>query len=96
MDAIKENEFYLGKKIIGCENIIDFRTNEVVSVRTRYCGVIKKIENGIVYIFDKSNPENYQNYSIKYTDFCKWVLQGLYKIRAVKPDYARSHGSYQY
>jgi hypothetical protein len=80
---IQENSFYLGKKIIACENIINFSTNKIVRVRTRYCGVIEKIENDIVYIYDKSNPINYQNYSLKYSDFCKWVLQGLYKIRTV-------------
>lgn len=84
MLEIKSNEFYLGKKIIACENIIDFRTDKVITVRTRYSGVIEKIEEEKVYIFDKSNPVGYQNYAIKYSDFCKWVLQGLYKIRAVK------------
>ena len=83
MTKIREKDFYIGKKIIACEDTMQFSSGKKVYVRTRSIGIVEKIENGIVHIFDKSNPRGYQNYSIQYSDFIKWVTQKLYLIRSV-------------
>lgn len=48
-------------------------------------GIIKSIDlnSGTVYIYDKNNPNGYQDYKISYDDFVTWVERGLYTLRLV-------------
>ena len=48
-------------------------------------GIIKSIDldNGVVHIYDKNNPNGYQNYKINYDDFVAWDERGLYTLRLV-------------
>ena len=48
-------------------------------------GIIQSIDlnNGVVNIFSKNNPNDYQNYRISYDDFVKWVESGTYTLRLV-------------
>lgn len=72
----------IGKKIMAYDNIIDFRTNEIVG-RSRgvNCGVIEEINEEKVKVFDKSNPIGYQNYELKRKDFDKWVQEKTYVLK---------------
>ena len=49
--------------------------------RYRFGGIITKIENGLVYLNDETNPRGYQLYTVKEDKFNKWVNDGLYKLR---------------
>lgn len=79
MSKLKNNDFYVGRKIMAYEEIRRFSDNKFITNRGRGIGVIEKIENGLVYIYDKTNPINYQNYTIEFDKFKKYIENGLYK-----------------
>lgn len=44
-------------------------------LKREFIGIIYKITCDYVYINNKNNPLNYQNYKIKLTDFKKWITE---------------------
>jgi hypothetical protein len=60
----------IGKKIMAMDK-----------TRRRNIGVIDEITETEVKVFDKNNPQGYQNYTLARSDFDKWVEQKLYVLR---------------
>lgn len=72
----------IGKRILAGEPIYQFSTGKLVGWTRRRCiGVVKEIDNGHVYVYDRTNPEGYKNYELSLTDFCRWVHEKLYVLR---------------
>lgn len=49
--------------------------------RSRNLGVIQDIDNTIVKVHSKENPEGYKDYELNRSDFDKWVEKKLYRLR---------------
>jgi len=54
---------------------------DVNSKKAIFGGVVQKIENDLVYIYDNSNPRGYRNHVYNLNDIKKWIAMGLMKFK---------------
>jgi len=72
----------VGKRILAGEPIFQFSTGKMIGWTRRRCiGIIEKIENSRVYVFNSKNPEGYQRYELSADDFKQWLLDKSYVLK---------------
>lgn len=77
-----KNNKYIGKKIMVGEPLYSFVTDELIGwTRRRYMGIIESMTDTEVIIYNYKNPTGYRQFSIKKSDFDKWVVEKLYIIK---------------
>lgn len=87
IDFVKQDEkrkSLIGKKIMAYEDIYQFSTGQKVQTRGRGIGVIIGTDSENIHIYDRTNPKGHQEYSIKMSNFNKWIDEGLYRLTSRK------------
>ena len=54
---------------------------EDVNTKSFFAGVVERVEDGKIYIYDNSNPSGYRRHIYKIEDVKKWVSMGVASFR---------------